>query len=75
VQSALQAAFPACNDLSDDPQRGITSFTPHLSLGQWRSKQQVQDALQVSIDTDGRLLRVRGQCTQGEGTKQGRADI
>jgi hypothetical protein len=58
VQSALQAAFPACNDLSDDPQRGITSFTPHLSLGQWRNKQQVQEALQVSTDTGVQAAKV-----------------
>jgi hypothetical protein len=47
VQSALQAAFPACNDLSQDPARGITSFTPHLSLGQWTNKQQLLAAIQV----------------------------
>lgn len=47
LQSALQAAFPACTDLSDDPQRGITAFTPHLSLGQWHNKQQLLAALQV----------------------------
>ncbi|KIZ01024.1 hypothetical protein MNEG_6939 [Monoraphidium neglectum] len=36
VQAALQGAFPACDDLSSDPARGITAFSPHLSLGQWR---------------------------------------
>ena len=35
-QAALQAAFPECDDLSSDPRRGITSFTPHLSVGQAR---------------------------------------
>ncbi|KAL4448021.1 hypothetical protein ABPG75_005240 [Micractinium tetrahymenae] len=36
VQAALASAFPQCTDLSSDPGRGITAFTPHLSLGQWR---------------------------------------
>jgi len=37
VQAALVNAFPQCTDLSCDPGRGITAFTPHLSLGQWRT--------------------------------------
>lgn len=44
VQAALQRAFPQCTDLSSDPGRGITAFTPHLSLGQWRTKADVQAA-------------------------------
>jgi hypothetical protein len=36
VQAALQAAFPDCDDLSNDPGRGIAGFAPHMSLGQWR---------------------------------------
>ncbi|GBF95104.1 hypothetical protein Rsub_07688 [Raphidocelis subcapitata] len=36
AQSALQSAFPDCDDLSNDPGRGITQFSPHLSVGQWR---------------------------------------
>lgn len=44
VQAALQRAFPQCTDLSSDPGRSITAFTPHLSLGQWRTKADVQAA-------------------------------
>jgi hypothetical protein len=47
LQSALQAAFPSCTDLSNDPQRDISAFTPHLSLGQWSNKQQLLAAMQV----------------------------
>ena len=47
VQSALQAAFPACTDLSDDPQRNISGFMPHMSLGQWHNKKQLLSAMQV----------------------------
>ena len=35
LQEALLTVFPDCTDLSNDPRRGITSFTPHLSVGQW----------------------------------------
>lgn len=49
VQAALQSVFPSCSDLSDDSQRGITAFTPHLSLGQWRKKQELLEALQVNM--------------------------
>jgi hypothetical protein len=48
VQAALQGAFPGCNDLSSDPSRGISSFTPHLSLGQWQDKQQLLQDMQAS---------------------------
>lgn len=44
VQSALERAFPQCSDLGSDPGRGITAFTPHLSLGQWRMRREVQAA-------------------------------
>ena len=47
LQAALQAAFPLCTDLSDDPARGITAFRPHLSLGQWRSAGDVKAAQQA----------------------------
>jgi hypothetical protein len=47
VQSALQAAFPGCTDLSDDPQRNISGFMPHMSLGQWHNKKQLLSAMQV----------------------------
>lgn len=47
LQSALQGAFPGCTDLSDDPQRDITRFTPHLSLGQWPNKQLLQEDMEV----------------------------
>lgn len=35
VQAALARAFPQCTDLSGDAARGISAFTPHLSLGQY----------------------------------------
>ena len=47
LQAALQAAFPRCTDLSDDPARGISAFRPHLSLGQWRSSADVRAAQQA----------------------------
>jgi hypothetical protein len=49
LQAALQAAFPECTDLSEDAARGIASFTPHLSLGQWRDKQALLAAMQVRM--------------------------
>lgn len=45
VQSALVEAFPECTDLSNDPTRGITRFTPHLSLGQWRNRAAAEAAV------------------------------
>lgn len=39
-------AFPQCTDLSADPSRGISAFTPHLSLGQWRTPAEVAAAAQ-----------------------------
>jgi hypothetical protein len=64
VQAALQAAFPQCSDLSDDPARHITAYTPHLSLGQWRDKQALMQAMQVCVRVWGlsraRMLRVWG---------------
>ena len=47
LQAALQAAFPQCTDLSDDPARGISAFRPHLSLGQWRSAAEAKAAQQA----------------------------
>ena len=47
LQAALQAAFPRCTDLSDEPARGISAFRPHLSLGQWRSAADVRAAQQA----------------------------
>jgi hypothetical protein len=44
VQAALSQAFPQCSDLSSDPSRGIQAFTPHLSLGQWRTRAEVEAA-------------------------------
>ncbi|PRW59353.1 2 -5 RNA ligase [Chlorella sorokiniana] len=44
VQAALERAFPHCTDLSSDSGRGITAFTPHLSLGQWRTRADVEAA-------------------------------
>ncbi|KAK9824440.1 hypothetical protein WJX72_010266 [[Myrmecia] bisecta] len=46
LQQQLQAAFPECNDLSVDHSRGITGFTPHLSLGQWKNAAEVEQAVQ-----------------------------
>ena len=46
-QAALVEAFPHCTELSQDPARGITSFQPHLSLGQWHSRAHVLQAQQV----------------------------
>jgi hypothetical protein len=48
VQAALEGAFPGCDDLSNDLSRGITAFTPHLSLGQWQDKQQLLQDMQAS---------------------------
>ena len=47
LQATLQTAFPQCTDLNDDPARGISSFRPHLSLGQWRSAAEAQAAQQA----------------------------
>jgi hypothetical protein len=33
LHHALLSAFPMCTDLSKDSQRGITRFSPHLSVG------------------------------------------
>lgn len=52
MQSALQSAFPGCDDLSNDPGRAISSFTPHLSLGQWQDKQQLLQDLKVRLTDD-----------------------
>ena len=32
-QNKLFKEFPECDDLNHDPRRGISSFLPHLSLG------------------------------------------
>jgi hypothetical protein len=48
LHEALLGAFPTCTELVDDPSRGISSFTPHLSLGQWQDKQQLLADLQVT---------------------------
>ena len=47
LQGKLLEAFPDCTDLSEDPSRGITEFTPHLSLGQWAGSKAAQTAQQV----------------------------
>jgi len=38
LHEILLTACPDCTDLSSDPSRGITKFTPHLSVGQWRGE-------------------------------------
>lgn len=55
LQAALEGAIPGCDDLSSDASRGITAFTPHLSLGQWQDKQQLLQDMQASI---GQVLQV-----------------
>lgn len=47
LQGKLLEAFPDCTDLNEDPSRGITEFTPHLSLGQWAGSKAAQTAQQV----------------------------
>lgn len=47
LQAMLVAAFPDCTDLSTDPSRDIAAYTPHLSLGQWRSLADVRKAQQA----------------------------
>eukprot|EP00899_Mesostigma_viride_P027500 jgi/Mesvir1/7935/Mv11857-RA.1 len=71
LQERLVAAFPGCTDLSDDPERGITQFTPHLSLGQWRDERAIRAAVADLADQ-----RPLGQCTgglQGSSTGPGQA--
>ena len=46
LQSTLQEAFPDFHELSTDPDRNISGFRPHLSLGQWKHSD-VQASLQV----------------------------
>ena len=48
LQQMLADAFPGCTHLNNDPFRGITSFQPHLSIGQWRHAAEAEAALQVS---------------------------
>ena len=47
LQEKLVQTFPDCTDLSEDPSRDITEFSPHLSLGQWPSADAVQRAQKV----------------------------
>jgi 2'-5' RNA ligase superfamily len=47
LQATLVRAFPSCTDLSADPERGIIGFTPHFSLGQWRSEKEAEAAAKV----------------------------
>ena len=51
LQKALREAFPDFHELSQDPERGISEFRPHLSLGQWKHSD-VQASLQVRPLTD-----------------------
>lgn len=44
-------AFPEFTELSQDPSRGITAFRPHMSLGQWRNKAEVEKVKQVQLQT------------------------
>lgn len=50
LQAALVRAFSNCTDLSKDPERGITDFVPHFSLGQWKSAADAEAAGKVSCD-------------------------
>ncbi len=45
LQRALVRAFPDCTDLIDDPSRGIEHFTPHMSVGQWRTRAEVTEVM------------------------------
>lgn len=45
IHAALVKSFPECTDLSLDTSRDITSFVPHLSVGQWPNENTVNDAL------------------------------
>lgn len=47
LQSKVWAALPGFDDLNLDPSRGITAFTPHLSLGQFRSREDLEAYQQV----------------------------
>ena len=72
MQAALVEAFPECTDLSDDPSRGITQFTPHLSLGQCRDRAAAEEAVRqygagwqaVQFEAEGvALISRRVRCT------------
>lgn len=47
LQSALYSALPQYNDLNEDATRGTTQFTPHLSLGQFKSAVDLESVQQV----------------------------
>lgn len=55
LQAKLAAAFPSCQDLNQDPARGITTFQPHLSLGQWPSASRADAALKATPSVVPRL--------------------
>jgi len=44
----LKKSYPLrSDDLSNDPSRGITRFSPHLSLGQFQSEGAIQECIRV----------------------------
>ena len=45
LQDALVKAFPECHHLNRDPSRGVESFVPHLSVGQWPTQQWAEEAI------------------------------
>jgi hypothetical protein len=51
LQARLSGAFPSCQDVNNDPQRGITKFRPHLSLGQSRPGRDLRAMREVSAST------------------------
>lgn len=55
LQAALQAVFPECNDLSEDPDRNITSYIPHLGVGQWPSNLDIDAKCVVSRGMGGHM--------------------
>jgi 2'-5' RNA ligase len=67
LQATLQAAFPDCDDLSRFP----AGFTPHLSVGQFRSRrdcESVREQLQASWESLTFTLNEVALLARGEAT-------
>lgn len=63
LQARLAAAFPDCQDLNNDPKRGITAFTPHLSIGQWKSAAAAEEAA-AQLQQQGRFADLTASVSQ-----------
>lgn len=50
LHSALLRKFPDCTDLSHDPERDISGFVPHLSLGSWRGQEDAQRGIEAIME-------------------------